>query len=91
LIQVTANKDRRRSDEQNAGQVVVIAATNRVEDLDEAVVRRFESKIYVGVPSLCDRRKMFDYFLSGVDSDMSIQEHNEIALMTESWSGSEIE
>jgi SpoVK/Ycf46/Vps4 family AAA+-type ATPase len=27
-----------------------IAATNRLEDIDPAMVRRFESRIYVGVP-----------------------------------------
>ena len=31
----------------NSTNVVVIAATNRIEDLDEAILRRFESKIYV--------------------------------------------
>jgi SpoVK/Ycf46/Vps4 family AAA+-type ATPase len=37
-----------RSGDRKAGRVVVVAATNRLEDLDEAVLRRFEAKIYVG-------------------------------------------
>ena len=36
-------------------EVVVIAATNRLEDLDEAVVRRFESKIFIGPPDRTSR------------------------------------
>lgn len=93
LVQLTANKDRRRQqqDGNTTGQVVVIAATNRVEDLDEAVVRRFECKIYVGVPNQGDRRKMLDFFLSGVDWELSDHELNDVSIMTESWSGSEIE
>jgi SpoVK/Ycf46/Vps4 family AAA+-type ATPase len=93
LVQLTTNKDRRRQqeDDQTTGHVVVIAATNRVEDLDEAVVRRFECKIYVGVPNLADRRKMLDFFLSGVDWELSDHELHEVSMMTESWSGSEIE
>lgn len=29
------------------GKVVVLAATNRLEDLDEAVLRRFETKVFL--------------------------------------------
>jgi SpoVK/Ycf46/Vps4 family AAA+-type ATPase len=43
--------------------VVVIAATNRLEDLDPAVVRRFESKVYVGVPEHDTRVAMIVTFL----------------------------
>lgn len=38
--------------------VVVIAATNRIEDIDEAVLRRFECKVQVGVPDLDTRATM---------------------------------
>jgi SpoVK/Ycf46/Vps4 family AAA+-type ATPase len=30
------------------GNVVVIAATNRLEDMDEAIIRRFDSKVFIG-------------------------------------------
>jgi len=41
----------------SSNNIVVIAATNRLEDLDEAVVRRFESRIYIGVPDRACREK----------------------------------
>ena len=43
--------------------VVVIAATNRLEDIDPAVVRRFESRVYVGVPDHDTRVVMIATFV----------------------------
>ena len=43
--------------------LVVIAATNRLEDIDPAVVRRFESRVYVGVPEFDTRVAMVINFL----------------------------
>lgn len=43
--------------------VVVIAATNRLEDIDPAVVRRFESRVYVGVPDHDTRVVMIATFI----------------------------
>ena len=43
--------------------LVVIAATNRLEDIDPAVVRRFESRVYVGVPEYDTRVAMVINFL----------------------------
>jgi SpoVK/Ycf46/Vps4 family AAA+-type ATPase len=73
------------------GQVVVIAATNRIEDLDEAVVRRFECKVYVGLPSNQERCLLVSSFLKGVSSQLSKKDLIEIAIMTNGWSGSDIE
>jgi len=61
------------SDHENMGgtsskcsfSAVVIAATNRIEDLDDAILRRFESKVYVGYPDDDSRREMISFFLKG--------------------------
>lgn len=51
-------------EEGNVGRgVVIIAATNRLEDIDPAVVRRFESRVYVGVPEHDTRMAMITAFL----------------------------
>ncbi|KAL8556699.1 hypothetical protein ACS0TY_004235 [Phlomoides rotata] len=39
-------------------RILVLAATNRPFDLDEAIIRRFERRIMVGLPSLENREKI---------------------------------
>ena len=55
-------EDKFSSDKGGRG-LVVIAATNRLEDIDPAVVRRFESRVYVGVPDHDTRVSMLISFL----------------------------
>ena len=71
--------------------LVVIAATNRLEDLDEAIVRRFESKVLVNVPDLDDRLALVSNYMKDVETNLSENERNNIGEMTFGWSGSEIE
>lgn len=71
--------------------VVVIAATNRLEDLDEAVLRRFESKIYVGVPDRESREQLVLRNLQGIDYCMTCEDFAAVGEMTVGWSGSDIE
>eukprot|EP01034_Spumella_vulgaris_P028175 gene28175-34991_t len=73
------------------GQVVVVAATNRLEDLDEAVLRRFESKIYVAVPDKSAREAMLLHNMRDITCDLSGEALSQIADMTFGWSGSDIE
>ncbi len=70
--------------------VTVIAATNRLEDLDEAVLRRFDNKIYVGVPRGDNRAFMIGKNLHNISNNLSSEEILSIAAMTEGWSGSDI-
>jgi len=49
--------------------IIIIGATNAPEEsLDEALLRpgRFDRKIYIGRPTLSDREKLFQYYLSKV-------------------------
>ncbi len=55
--------------------VVVFGATNALEEiLDEALLRpgRFDRKIFIGKPNLYEREKLFEYYLSKVKYDHSI-------------------
>jgi SpoVK/Ycf46/Vps4 family AAA+-type ATPase len=74
-----------------SNSLVIIAATNRLEDLDEAIIRRFESKIYVGVPDESNRVEMLQKYMIDVECSLERHDLNEIATRTEGWSGSDIE
>jgi len=70
--------------------VLTIAATNRPWDLDDAVLSRFERKIYVPLPDRETRRKLLELCLTKNGYDLAID--TEILLeMTEGYSGREIE
>ena len=67
--------------------VLVIAATNRGESLDPALLRpgRFDRRLYFDVPSRAGRRELIDYFLGrkrhGADLDVD-DRRDELAAMT---------
>ena len=70
---------------------MVIAATNRLEDLDEAIIRRFDSKVFVGNPEREARRALLVTFLRGVSAALSELQVDDFIDKTGGWSGSDIE
>ena len=68
--------------------VVVIAATNRVQDVDEALLRpgRFDWEIEFPLPSLEDRVKILEVRSSQLKTRGSLP-IEDIALLTDGWSG----
>ena len=71
--------------------LVIVAGTNRLGDIDEAIVRRFESRVYVGWPCHTTRIDMIKHFLVGIESMLAEEDYENVATMTEGWSGSELE
>ncbi|MDR2342842.1 MAG: AAA family ATPase [Campylobacteraceae bacterium] len=71
--------------EDNSG-VIVIAATNRLEMIDEALLRsgRFDRRIFVSLPDLHDREKIIAAYLADKKHNVQI---NEIAKMSVGFSG----
>ncbi len=71
--------------EDNSG-VVVIAATNRIEMIDEALLRsgRFDRRIFLSLPDLQDRIQILKVYLRNKPSDANIEE---IGKMTVGFSG----
>eukprot|EP01035_Chromulina_nebulosa_P021461 gene21461-27799_t len=69
----------------------IIAATNRLEDLDEAIVRRFDTKIYVGPMNKCDRQLFIYKSLTDITNNLSVTQIEELSEKTNGWSGSDIE
>ena len=71
LQEMTDKKGERKS-EQN---VIIIGATNAPEEnLDQALLRpgRFDRKLYIGLPVLDEREKLFAYYLGKVKRDPAI-------------------
>ncbi|KAF3432908.1 hypothetical protein FNV43_RR24010 [Rhamnella rubrinervis] len=69
-------------------RILVLAATNRPFDLDEAIIRRFERRIMVGLPSLESREMIFRTLLS--KEKVENIDYKELATMTEGYSGSDL-
>jgi hypothetical protein len=71
-------------------QIYVFAATNRLQDLDNAIVRRFERRVVVPLPTSKDRNDMIMYYLSNINSNLSQEDYTYISRQCEGWNGSDI-
>lgn len=74
----------------NSG-VIILAATNRADILDKALMRagRFDRQIYVELPELSDRKEIFDVHLRNVKIDGSV-DVEQLARQTPGFSGADI-
>ncbi|KAL3635635.1 hypothetical protein CASFOL_020182 [Castilleja foliolosa] len=70
-------------------RILVLAATNRPFDLDEAIIRRFERRIMVGLPSVENREKILRTVLSKEKIEEGL-DFMGLAAMTEGYSGSDL-
>ncbi|KAJ9549926.1 hypothetical protein OSB04_022469 [Centaurea solstitialis] len=70
-------------------RILVLAATNRPFDLDEAIIRRFERRIMVGLPSVENRGMILKTLLAKENIDEGLN-FSELATMTEGYSGSDL-
>ncbi|KAM7272940.1 hypothetical protein ACFE04_027604 [Oxalis oulophora] len=69
-------------------RILVLAATNRPFDLDEAIIRRFERRIMVGLPSVENREMILKTLLAKEKTEGL--DFKELAMMTEGYSGSDL-
>lgn len=70
-------------------RIIVLGATNRPWDLDAAFRRRFEKKIYIGLPDDKARELMFKLNTREVEIEPNI-DFGEFAKLTEGYTGSDI-
>ncbi|KAG8069184.1 hypothetical protein GUJ93_ZPchr0005g15503 [Zizania palustris] len=70
-------------------RILVLAATNRPFDLDEAIIRRFERRIMVGLPTL-DSRELILRTLLAKEKVAEDIDFKELATVTEGYSGSDL-
>ncbi|XP_059667143.1 uncharacterized protein LOC132312694 isoform X3 [Cornus florida] len=69
-------------------RILVLAATNRPFDLDEAIIRRFERRIMVGLPPADSREMILRTLLA--KEKVGDLDFKELATMTEGYSGSDL-
>ena len=79
------------SSSESPPRILMLAATNRPEDCDPALLRRFGMRLYVGCPDAADRRKLVKRYLRDVDHTLTTRCRRQVAAATEGWSGSELE
>ena len=68
---------------------MVLAATNRPQDLDEALRRRLEKRVYIPLPTPEGRKKMLDINMKGLEVENDI-DWSYIVKMTEGFSGADM-
>ncbi|ENN70269.1 spastin isoform X2 [Dendroctonus ponderosae] len=71
-------------------RVLVMAATNRPQELDEAALRRFTKRVYVTLPDLETRIKLLKKLLSKQGCSLTQQELKRLATLTEGYSASDL-
>lgn len=69
--------------------VMVLAATNRPWDLDEALRRRFEKRVYIPLPNRLGREELFKINMGNSKLDDNI-DLDKLIDMTEGYSGADI-
>lgn len=72
----------------SAQSAFIIVATNRPQDIDDAILRRLPRRFYIGLPNIRERCSILEHYLAderhpGVDLE-------EIAIRTKGYSGSDL-
>jgi len=70
--------------------LLVLGATNRPWDLDNAMLSRFEKKVYVPLPDVPARAGIFKIHTAGVNISLDDEDFIELAVRTENYSGRDI-
>ncbi|WWC88948.1 uncharacterized protein L201_003863 [Kwoniella dendrophila CBS 6074] len=70
--------------------VLVLGATNIPWQLDPAIKRRFEKRIYIPLPDVQARRRMFELNVGTTPNGLTARDFTTLAEQTEGYSGSDI-
>lgn len=74
----------------NKGNVLVLGATNCPWDLDPAIRRRFERRIYIPLPEVDARLKMFELNIGDTPHTLTRQNLRLLAESTDGYSGADV-
>lgn len=71
-------------------RVIVIGATNRPRDLDDAVLRRLARRVHVPLPDLSTRLQLLHITLDNQGGHLSTADLQQVAEATDGYSGSDM-
>lgn len=71
-------------------RMLIVGATNRPQELDEAVRRRMTKRLYIPLPEKVARKNMLESLVSSVSHSLSQGDFDTLAEMTRGYSGSDI-
>lgn len=74
----------------NEDRILLIGATNRPQEIDEAARRRLVKRIYVPLPEAEARKSMVRNLITGYNNSLGEQDFNCIARDTDGYSGSDM-
>lgn len=75
---------------QNNDGLLVLAATNVPWEIDAAMRRRFEKRVYIALPESAARAHMFKLNLGDTDHDLTAHDFEELGRLSDGCSGSDI-
>lgn len=71
-------------------KVIVLAATNRPQELDDAALRRFTKRVYVQMPDFGGRKALLSTLMTKHGSPLSSTDLDKVAKMTDGYSCSDL-
>ncbi|XP_052769250.1 spastin-like [Mya arenaria] len=71
-------------------KVLIMGATNRPQELDDAVLRRFSKRVYVSMPNQGTRLLLLRHLLAKHNNPLTGRELDHLAKLTEGYSGSDL-
>ncbi|KAI1284944.1 Spastin [Halotydeus destructor] len=71
-------------------RILVMGATNRPQELDDAALRRFTKRIYITLPDFDHRLNLLRKLLATQNNPLTGSELHELAMLTENYSGSDL-
>ena len=74
----------------NEDGLLVLGATNIPWELDPAIRRRFERRVYIPLPEDFARRKLFELSIGDTPNELNDEDFDELGRLTEGYSGSDI-
>lgn len=71
-------------------KVLIMGATNRPQELDDAVLRRFAKRVYVSMPDKSTRKTLLRHLLTKHNNPLTDRELDNLASLAEGYSGSDL-